>query len=119
MRVRTGVSVPPPMQPPLFDLDDLPAASLTPQERFEAFHEANPHVYRALRLLALRLRRSGRRHYGMKGLFEVLRFDRALRTDGDEFKLNNNYTAAYARKLMADEPELDGFFETRSSRADP
>lgn len=32
---------------------------------------------------------------------------------GDEYKLNNDYRAFYARLLMANEPELAGFFETR------
>ena len=31
------------------------------------------------------------------------------------FKLNNNFTAHYARLLMAQEPDLEGFFETRES----
>jgi len=82
-------------------------------ERFRAFHGANPHVYRALRNLALEARRRGRQRYGMKGLFEVLRWHYALETTDVEFKLNNNFTAHYARMLMAREPEPQGFFETR------
>jgi len=81
---------------------------------FAQFHHENPHVYQGLRHLALRLRRAGRDHYGIKALFEVLRYEQALITTSDDgLKLNSNYTALYARKLMQDEPELDGFFQLR------
>jgi len=81
---------------------------------FAQFHHQNPHVYRGLRDLALRLRRAGRDHYGIKALFEVLRYEHALTTISDDgLKLNNNYTALYARKLMEEEPELTGFFQLR------
>lgn len=82
-------------------------------EQFRAFHEANPEVYEELRDLALGLRRRGRTRYGIASLFEVLRWQRALKTQGDVFKLNNNYRAFYARLLMEREPDLAGFFETR------
>jgi hypothetical protein len=72
-----------------------------------------------LREHALHLRRKGRTHYGIKALFEVVRFHRALETTDKcaEWKMNNNYSALYARLLMANEPELCDFFRTRSRRA--
>jgi hypothetical protein len=95
----------------------VPSAS-TWAERAQAFHDANPHVYDELVSLCLVLRRKGYVRYSVKGLFEVLRFKQALRTkptDG-EFKLNNNYTAWYARKIMQSESELGAFFEVRARR---
>lgn len=96
----------------------VPGSSI--EARFEAFHEANPHVYEALRRLALRMRARGRVRIGMKMLFEVLRWEYAMSTDdpNSDFKLNNNYTAHYARMLMANEPRLDGAFEVRTQRAE-
>jgi hypothetical protein len=89
----------------------------TIQERFLAFHRANPHVYRALRHLALNLKRAGHARYSIKGLFEVLRFDYSVRTASDDgFKLNNNLSALYAHKLMRVEPELRHFFAVRKRR---
>lgn len=85
------------------------------EERFNAFHAANPHVYAALRRLALQMRRAGHKQWSTKGAFEVLRWQYAmLTTDASGFKLNNIYTAPYARLLMQQEPELSGFFETRN-----
>jgi hypothetical protein len=83
------------------------------QEAFERFHRENPQVYDELVGMARRWRRSGHERCGIGMLFEVLRYRYGLRTAGDEFKLNNNYRSRYARKIMAEHPDLDGFFETR------
>lgn len=85
-------------------------------EAFAAFHAENPHVYAELKMLAMRARRRGASRIGIGMLFEVLRWRRTLRTDGEDFKLNNNYRSRYARMLNA-EPELAGCFETRELRA--
>lgn len=87
-------------------------------ERFLRFHELNPHVYQALRRLALDLARNGRSRIGIGMLFEVMRWQRLVATTGEEWLLNNDYRAPYARLLMASEPELAGIFETRRSKAD-
>jgi len=44
----------------------------TINENFVEFHTANLSVYQELRALALKMKRSGREHYGIKSLFEVL-----------------------------------------------
>ena len=89
----------------------------TISERFRSFHELNPHVYESLVGMAMRLRRNGRLKWGLKGLFEVLRWSQAIATQGDEYRLNNNYTALYARLIMEQEPALEGFFDVRERRA--
>ena len=103
----------------LFDLQDIVSIDgrgHTIDGAFRLFHAANPHVYRLLKQLALQMRTSGRERYGIGGLFERLRWEYAIKTSG-EFKLNNNYRALYARKLMAEEPKLAGFFQTRTRKA--
>lgn len=84
--------------------------------RFLKFWNENPQVYERLRELALELKRRGVRKYSIKGLFEVLRWEHALETKGDTFKLNDHYTAWYARALMKNEPELKEFFNTRRGK---
>jgi hypothetical protein len=87
---------------------------------FALFHEANPHVYdRLVRLARGWKRRRPGQHVGMKMLFEVLRWQVAMETSdpSSDFKLNNNYTALYARLIMDREPDLDGLFETRRLHA--
>tara|TARA_R100000329_G_scaffold125745_2_gene104308 strand:- start:427 stop:807 length:381 start_codon:yes stop_codon:yes gene_type:complete len=79
------------------------------------FHQNNPAILLELRRLALQLKAAGHRKYSIKGLFEVLRFNAAIKTTGKKYKLNNNLTPFYARLLMETEPQLKGFFNTRKS----
>ena len=83
-------------------------------EQFWQFHRENPKVYEYLKQLSLELRMRGVQSYSINSLFEVLRWKKALATDNDDFKLNNNFRSRYARLLMKEEPELEGFFEVRS-----
>lgn len=94
------------------------ARGATLEEQFSAFHAANPHVYQALRRLAVQMVRRGHRRIGIKMLFEVLRWQYAMSTadPASEFTLNNNYTSFYARLLMDNEPELANAFEIRTQR---
>ena len=81
--------------------------------KFKKFHRDNPHVYDELVRCCYQLKNAGCRRYGMKGIFEVIRWQSALKTNGSELKLNNNYTSIYSRMIMRKEPALRGFFETR------
>ena len=87
------------------------------ERNFMKFHAENPWVYARLREMALQLRRSGRDSYGIAALFEVLRYEYAIRTVSDDgLKLNNNYRALYSRMLAQNEPELREFFRMRMRR---
>lgn len=83
------------------------------EAEFMRFHTENPHVYDEIKAIAIDLRRSGVEFYGIKAIFEVVRFHRIIKTSDPTFKLNNNFTALYSRKLMENEEELNGFFRTR------
>lgn len=87
------------------------------KQRFMKFHEANPHVYQAIVKKALALQRNGISRFGIAAIFETLRYDAALQTGGDSFKLNNSYRAFYSRLIMKNFWELDGFFETRIQKS--
>lgn len=89
----------------------------TIEERFESFHKLNPKVFDALVDLAMRAKAAGRKQYGIAGLFEIMRWNYMIETHGDEFKLNNDYRALYARKLMVEVPALKGFFKIRVRRS--
>ena len=90
-------------------------ANATIEERAAAFDAANPHVYREFRRLAFVLYGRGHKHFAAKLIVEQMRWMWMMRTaDASGFKLNNNHTAYFARKLMANEPELSKVFETRT-----
>ncbi len=88
-------------------------------DAFEAFHAANPHVYTELVKSARTYReQTGRQKCGMSLLFGRVRWVLSLRTEGDAFKLNNNFAPFYSRLLMEREPDLAGMFDLRRSIAD-
>lgn len=90
----------------------------TIQDRFEEFHAQNPHVYEGLVKLARQARQRGHDRIGIELLFAVLRWEHMMQTTGENgYRLNDHFTARYARKLMAENPDLDGLFETRRLRA--
>jgi len=87
---------------------------ITIDAQFEEFHRNNPEVYEELVRLARQMKARGHKRIGIKMLWEVLRWERAMKTtDQTEWKLNNNYTSRYARLIMENEPDLKGFFVTR------
>lgn len=67
---------------------------------------------------ALLLKRRGFAHYSIDAIWHSIRFDRSVQIGPDEdgYKLNDHHTAYMAREIMAHEPELAGFFETRELR---
>lgn len=93
---------------PLFD--DYPPHVI---DGFKKFHLANPEVFREFKRLAFQMKTTGRESYGAQSIVEVLRWHRNIETTGDEFKINNNFVALYARLMIHYHPEFRGFFELR------
>jgi len=86
------------------------------QQDFEEFDRENPKMWELFKKFAFRAIRKGFKHYGAKTIFEAIRYHCNIVTSDPDFKLNNNYTAYYARKFHRTFPEYDGFFETRRIR---
>ena len=89
------------------------------QQRFEAFHKANPRVYQELYKLASLMKGKGHKRIGMQMLIEKLRWEwYETTTNTDGFKINNDYAAHYSRLLMQEKPELAGLFSVRTVQQD-
>ncbi|MFF3693203.1 hypothetical protein [Streptomyces sp. NPDC002221] len=82
-------------------------------DQFRAFDARNPHVYRAPERMAARRLAAGSARISLKGLFEDLR----LQLPYGVARLNNNYTALYARRLIDEHPHWAQVFELRRRRA--
>lgn len=111
-----AVPVPEPRKP-LFPESDGEMGKL--ELAFWSFHKEHPEVYRLLVQFALEWRevRGKDAQLGMKALFERVRWERHLDKKDDEgLKLNNNYTAFYARLLMESDSRLKGLFQLRRQR---
>ena len=64
--------------------------------------------------MAIGLRRRSMK-VGAKAIWERLRWNYMIRTNsGEDFALNNNYTAYMARFAMQRAPELRGYFNVRA-----
>ena len=90
--------------------------ALSLDERFDAFHAANPHVFERLRRAALLAVSCGVERLSVAKLAEDLRADPTVATSGDEFKVNNSFRAPFARLLMASDARLAGKFEVRGRK---
>jgi|WetSurMetagenome_2_1015567.scaffolds.fasta_scaffold05374_7 hypothetical protein len=100
----------------LFDNMPVKTKGKTIDEAFIEFDEKNPHVYRNLVKLAWQCKYSGRNIIGIALLYEKLRWDYMIKTDGADYKLPNNYASRYARKIMSENKELQGIFKISALR---
>lgn len=99
---------------PLFQ-DREPVSKLDAD--FEAFHAKHPEVYEGLVRLARDLKRRGHSKISIKMIFEVYRWEHMTGKAAGDFRLNNNTHSRYARLIMKQEQDLDGFFDTRELRS--
>lgn len=84
------------------------------EKEFWEFHAANPKVYALFSRFTLDAINAGRVRFSQNFVVERIRWYTAIETRGDDFKINNNYRAYYARLWMRDHPDFDGLFGTRT-----
>ena len=88
------------------------------QEAFDEYDQANPNVYDLIKHFTMTAIQSGRKHYSMMSIMQRVRWHTNIETNGDAFKINNNFAPYYARKFMAEQPNHNGFFKTRKVKGD-
>lgn len=88
------------------------------EKAFWVFHKENPRVYRMLVQFARQWRSTmgPNAKLGIKHLCERVRWETAIKTTDDTFKLNNNHTAFYARLIMDYNSDLEDIFRLRQQR---
>ncbi len=87
-------------------------------EQFKTYDQENPQIWEAFERFANDLVVAGRKRAGAKLIMERIRWEtavRAMEAGGPApLKINNNFAAYYARKLMVAKPDQFGrFFHTR------
>lgn len=86
---------------------------LLPQ--FLEFHRDNPHVYTEIVQRAREFRKEKPNGViGIALIFNLMRWENAMSTTGDKFKLRNDFQPFYARLVMGSYPdELKGVFQVK------
>ena len=89
------------------------------EAEFKKFHADNPKVYELFKQFALQAIAAGRKKLSVSLIIERIRWECVIATtSNDEFKINNNHRAYYARKFMQDFPKHAGLFSTRVTKGE-
>jgi hypothetical protein len=103
------------------NINDMAVLDLTADTsmsaKFSKFHAANPEVWNLFKRFTSEIMDAGNTHYSADAVLHRVRWETALST-GETFKINNNYSAFYARLYHREFPKHAGFFMTRISVAD-
>ncbi len=81
---------------------------------FKTFDRQNPKVYRKFKKFANQLYKNGRRRYSAWAIINAIRWEEDFTTRGSKFKINNDFIALYARKLVKNDTKFKGFFNLKS-----
>ena len=93
------------------------AKRMTVQERFEIFDENHPEVWRLFVKFAQQVRAAGRGKYSARASIHRIRGHYAVNPERDEgFKINDVFSARYARKLIDHDATFAELFELRELR---
>lgn len=84
------------------------------KEKWWQWHKANPHVYELFKRFTMQAIDRGHRNLSAWLIVNRVRWETSIETKGDDFKINNDYIAFYARLFMHDFPQYKGFFRVRS-----
>lgn len=87
------------------------------REEADRWIEANPDAWSYMTRQALVSAGNGRR-FGIKALCEVVRWQMRNVQGDTGFKLNNNHSAAFARRLVKEHPEVEPYLSMRGSVLD-
>lgn len=85
---------------------------------FARFNADNPRVYEWFDYFTRQLIASGHKNGSAKMVCERIRWETHVATVGTPVKINNNYTAMYARMWMKYNPSHAGFFRLRARSED-
>lgn len=78
------------------------------------YHEKHPEVFKLFDQFTRDRIKLGFKNYGAMAIFQRIRWELDKpEYQNHDFKINNNYSAFYARAWMKLNPEHDGFFRTR------
>lgn len=94
-------------------MTSTPEVQTSLRERWWQWHLQNPDVYRLFEAFAFEAIDRGHRKLSAWLVVNRIRWETAVVTSGDDFKISNDFIAFYARHFMEQHPEHQGFFRTK------
>lgn len=82
-------------------------------DRFRKFDLENPDVYSKFVGLSTTMAKKGRTAYSAWAIINKIRWDHDIETEGDVFKISNDFIGLYARKLILNQPAMLVFFDIK------
>ena len=81
--------------------------------RFDDYDAKNPHVWRLFKKFTFEVIRAGHTRFSADSILHRIRWETAVITTNSHYKINNNFSADYARKFICEFPQYSRFFEMR------
>jgi hypothetical protein len=86
---------------------------ISTKQKWWEWHNTNPHIYDLFERFALDAIELGHKSLSAWLIVNRIRWETAVVTFGDPFKISNNHIAYYARLFMVKHPQHDGFFKVK------
>lgn len=86
------------------------------RRKFEAFHAANPHVYRLIVDRARQKQIEGYRSWAIEEIWNHLRWHLQCKTTGKPYRLCNDHKKPYVELLASQYPTLGEMFHRKGKR---
>lgn len=85
--------------------------------KFLSYHDKHPKIYEAFKKFSFEAKEAGLEKFSCWFIANRIRWFYQVENREDRvYKITNDYIACYARQLMFDFPELDGFFTTKKMK---
>lgn len=98
-------------------MDFETANGLSIKKCFDNFHKKNPKVYDMFLRYAFEILKKEKK-ISSKLIINRIRWEVYMETDGEPYRINDAFTAHYARLFIKDYPEYEDKIELRRIRAD-
>jgi hypothetical protein len=95
----------------------IAAREMSPlEQQWRAWHKENPHVYRLFNRFTREAISRGHQRLSAWLIINRVRWETAIVTTGNDFKISNDYIAYYSREFMRLNPQYDGFFVIKAMK---
>ena len=83
------------------------------KQKFNEWDIENPQVYNLFKRFTFEALDKGHKNLSAWMIVNRIRWETAIVTTGNDYKISNDFIALFSRKFMEDFPEHDGFFRTK------